>query len=195
MDAHEFTLAAIKSLGMKATPSGLGLYLVEEDGAPEWICFDEKIGRERRATLYAPGSAAFSRLVDRMIATGVHQVQDVDDDPPRRSDEIGRAWIASFGATPLSTKVEEVRRCFEGNAPALSLVDAHHVFGPCGLRPSQKGHVRAASTICVASTFAWPTAGRESPHAPQHTRNPKIRPFHTPSRGTFAHSGAVTSDK
>jgi superfamily II DNA or RNA helicase len=116
MDVHEFTLAALKSLGMQVTPSGLGLYLVEEDGGREWICFDEKDGRERRATLYTPGSAAFSRLVDRMIATGVHQVQDVDDNPAQGTDEISRAWIASFGATPLSTKVEEVRRCFEGNA-------------------------------------------------------------------------------
>ena len=80
----------------------------------EWIRFDEAAGGERRATLYAPGSAAFSRLVSRMIATGVHRVEDADDDPARQADEVSRAWVESFGATPLGSKVEGVRRCFEG---------------------------------------------------------------------------------
>ena len=68
------------------------------------------------ATLYAPGSAAFSRLVSQMIATGVHQVKDVDDDPTRQADEISSRWVGTFGATPIGTKVEGVRRCFEGKA-------------------------------------------------------------------------------
>ena len=51
-----------------------------------------------------------------MIATGVHQVQDADDDPARQADEITRGWVGSFGATPVATKVEGVRRCFEGKA-------------------------------------------------------------------------------
>jgi len=71
MDPREFTLAALKSLGADITPQKGGLYLVEENGGREWIRFDETKG-ERRATLYAPDSAAFSRLVGKMIATGVH---------------------------------------------------------------------------------------------------------------------------
>ncbi len=116
MDAHEFTLAALKSLGAEVTPQEDGLYLVEQDGGREWIRFDETAGGERRATLYAPGSAAFSRLVSQMIASGVHQVRDMDNDAARQADEITRSWVGSFGATPVATKVEGVRRCFEGKA-------------------------------------------------------------------------------
>jgi superfamily II DNA or RNA helicase len=115
MDPQEFALAALKSLGADVTPQQDGLCLVEENGGREWIRFDEKEG-ERRATLYAPGSAAFSRLVSKMIATGVHRVQDADDDPARQADEIARGWIENFGATPVGTKVDGVRRCFEGKA-------------------------------------------------------------------------------
>jgi hypothetical protein len=71
MDPREFTLAALKSRGVDITPQQDGLYFVEENGGREWIRFDETEG-ERRATLYAPGSAAFSRLVSKMITTGVH---------------------------------------------------------------------------------------------------------------------------
>jgi hypothetical protein len=51
-----------------------------------------------------------------MIASGFHQVQDADDDPARRADEITLVWIGSLGATAIGTKVEAVRRCFEGTA-------------------------------------------------------------------------------
>jgi hypothetical protein len=75
MDARDFTLAALRSLGAQVTPSGPGRYLVEQDGGREWIRFDEANAPGLRATLYAPGSAPFSRLVSQMIATGVHQVK------------------------------------------------------------------------------------------------------------------------
>jgi hypothetical protein len=54
--------------------------------------------------------------VSRIIATGVHQVQDIDDNPAERAEEVTGNWIKSFGATPVATKVEGVRRCFEGTA-------------------------------------------------------------------------------
>jgi hypothetical protein len=43
-------------------------------------------------------------------------VDDTDEDPAPRADEISRNWIDGFGATPIATKVEGVRRCFEGKA-------------------------------------------------------------------------------
>jgi superfamily II DNA or RNA helicase len=115
MDAQKFTLAALKSLGAQVTLCRPNLYLVEEDGGQEWIRLEED-GADRRATLYAPGSAGFSRLVSRMIATGLHRVTDADDDPARQADAIARGWVGSFGATPLAAKLEGVRRCFEGKA-------------------------------------------------------------------------------
>jgi hypothetical protein len=112
MEAREFTLAALKSLGAEVTPQEPGIYLVEENGGRESIRFDEIDGTERRSTLYAPGSAAFSKLVSKMIATGVHQVEDADNDPARHADEVTRSWIVSFGATPVGTKVDGARRLF-----------------------------------------------------------------------------------
>lgn len=115
MDAPEFTLAALKSFGADVTPHGPGIFLVEQDGGREFIRFDED-GEDRRSTLYAPGSAAFLRLVSKMIATGVHRVGDADEDAGRQTDEIARVWVESFGGTALGSKIEGVRRCFEGKA-------------------------------------------------------------------------------
>ncbi len=115
MDPQEFTLGALKSLGAHVKPQQGGLYLVEENGGLEWIRFEETEA-ERHSTLYAPGSAAFARLVSKMIATGVHRVEDADSDPARQADEIARNWIVSFGAAPVGSKVDGVRRCFEGKA-------------------------------------------------------------------------------
>jgi hypothetical protein len=116
MEAQEFTLAALESLGAAVTSKEGRMYLLEEDGGREWIRFDEADASDHRSTLYAPGSAAFSRLVSRMIATGVHKVEDTDEDPGRRADEISLGWVNSFEATPIASKVEGVRRCFEGKA-------------------------------------------------------------------------------
>jgi hypothetical protein len=40
----------------------------------------------------------------------------VDDDPAGQADEISRHWVEGFEAVPIATKVEGVRRCFEGMA-------------------------------------------------------------------------------
>jgi superfamily II DNA or RNA helicase len=126
MDAREFTLAALKNLGAELIVQQDGLHVVEQDGGREWIRFDGGGGGERRATLYAPGSAAFSRLVSEMVASGMHQVQDADGDPARQADEIARGWVGSFGAAPVGTKVEGVRRCFEGKAIVRVRVTVAH---------------------------------------------------------------------
>ncbi|WP_407180419.1 helicase-related protein [Bradyrhizobium sp. STM 3562] len=115
MEPRDFAVAALESLGATVTPKEDGIYLSEDDTGREWICFDERAPNSR-ATLYAPGSAAFSRLVSRMIATGVHKVEDNDENPAGQADEICRRWVDSFDASPITTKVEGVRRCFEGKA-------------------------------------------------------------------------------
>jgi hypothetical protein len=137
MEAREFALAAFKSLGAHVTQRGPDLYLVEEDGGHEWIHFDERGDVGRRATLYVPGSAAFSRLVSRMIASGVHQVVDADEARSRQADEISRSWVESFGGRPIATKVDGVRRCFDGRALARVRATVAHdsyerlVDAPC----------------------------------------------------------------
>jgi superfamily II DNA or RNA helicase len=116
MEARDLTLAALKSFGANVIINDDGTYIVDQDDNREFIRFDEGAGGDRKATLYAAGSAAFSRLVSKTIATGVHQVEDADEDPVRQADEIARNWTETFGGTPLASKVETVRRCFEGKA-------------------------------------------------------------------------------
>lgn len=117
MEQREFTLAAFKSLGAQVTPHSPGVYLSEQDGGREFIRLEENVtGPAAKAPLYAPGTASFMRLVNKILATGVHQVQDADQNPAKEAEEIARAWIEKFGGMPVGGQVEEVRRCFEGTA-------------------------------------------------------------------------------
>lgn len=78
--------------------------------------FEENAGAGTKSTLYAPGTTAFLRLVGRTIATGIHEVEDLDQNPAKESEDIGRQWVLNFGGTPQGTEIEEVQRCFEGTA-------------------------------------------------------------------------------
>jgi superfamily II DNA or RNA helicase len=116
MDPGDFTLAAFKSLGVSVTRKALDLFVVEENGGREHIRFEENAGTGTRSTLYAPGTAAFLRLVSRVIATGIHEVEDLDQNPAIAAEEIIRLWVLSFGGTAKTVEVEEIHRCFEGAA-------------------------------------------------------------------------------
>jgi superfamily II DNA or RNA helicase len=116
MKPRDFTLAAFNSLGARVTPQPPDLYLAEENGGREHIRFEENAGAGARSTLYAPGTAAFLRLVSRIIATGIHEVEDLDQNPAKETEEITRRWVLTFDGTPKAVEVEEVRRCFEGTA-------------------------------------------------------------------------------
>ena len=116
MEPRAFTLAAFKSLGARLTPQPRDLYLAEENGGREHIRFEENAGAGARSTLYAPGTAAFLRLIGRVIATGIHEVEDLDQNPAKESEGIARRWVLAFGGTPKAVEVEEVRRCLEGTA-------------------------------------------------------------------------------
>src|SRR5206468_165033 len=69
-----------------------------------------------KSTLFAPGTTAFLRLVGRVIATGLFEVEDLDRTPSNVSEEIARQWVHRFGGTPKAVEIEEVYRCFEGSA-------------------------------------------------------------------------------
>ncbi len=116
MEPRDFTLAALISLGARVTPQAPDLYLVEENGGREHIRFEENAGVGARSTLYAPGTAAFLRLVAKIIATGIHDVEDIDQNPVNKSEEIARRWVLTFGGTSKAVEVEEVYRCFQGTA-------------------------------------------------------------------------------
>jgi hypothetical protein len=116
MEPRDFTLAAFKNLGARVTPQAPDLYLAEENGGREHIRFEENAGPGTKSTLYAPGTAAFLRLVGRIITTGIHEVEDLDQNPAKVSEEIARRWVLTFGGTFTTAVVEEVHRCFEGMA-------------------------------------------------------------------------------
>ncbi len=116
MEPRDFTLAALRSLGARITPQPPDLYLAEGNGGREHIRFEENAGAGVKSTLYAPGTAAFIRLVGRIIATGVYEVEDLDQNPAKEAEELARRWVLAFSGTPKAVEVEEVRRCFEGTA-------------------------------------------------------------------------------
>lgn len=116
MEACEFTLEAFRVLGARVTPQGADLYLAEENGGREQIRFEESANTAVRSTLYAPGTPAFLRLIDRVIATGIHEVDDLDENPDTQSSAIADKWVLDFGGTPKRDDIEEVSRCFEGSA-------------------------------------------------------------------------------
>jgi superfamily II DNA or RNA helicase len=116
MDLRTFTLGAFKSLGVAVTEKGPDLYRAEEEGGWEYIRFSEVAIPDVRSTLYAPGSPAFQRLVSRVIASGVHDVTDLDSEPAKMSDTIARRWVSSFGADAQNVQIENGLRAFEGTA-------------------------------------------------------------------------------
>ena len=116
MELRDFTLAALKSLGARITPQPPDLYLVEESGGREYIRFEEPTGAGARSTLYAPGTAAFLRLVSRVIATGVYDVEDLDQNPANESEKNARQWVLAFGGTPKAIEIGELQCCFQGTA-------------------------------------------------------------------------------
>ena len=116
MEPREFTLKALDTLGVRLTAEPNGLYLAEENGGREYIRFDEHIASDLRTTFYNPGTPAFQRLVSRVVATGIHEVEDLDQDPEKQCEEIARAWSETFGAQSISVEIGNVSRAFDGTA-------------------------------------------------------------------------------
>jgi hypothetical protein len=116
MAPREFTLAALKSLGASVTSPQPNLFAVEENGGREYIRFEDPAVEGVRSTLYAPGSAPFQRLVGRVVATGMHAVVDLDENPGKRAEEIARQWVSGVEAKPKAVEIGEVRRSFAGSA-------------------------------------------------------------------------------
>lgn len=116
MDPREFTLAAFRALGVRLTPQPPDSYLAEENGGRERIRFEGSVESDERTTLYAPGTPAFSQLVGRIIGTGIHDVDDVDKNATKDSEELAQGWVHAFGGKPKVVTIEAVQRCFEGAA-------------------------------------------------------------------------------
>lgn len=111
----DFTLCAFDTLGAVVSERGPDLFMVDDEAGRDLIRFENE-GGKTSSTLYAAGSSAFSRLVQRVVTSGVHQVEDRDDDPRPRSEALARSWTARFGGEVESVEIEGARQRFEGTA-------------------------------------------------------------------------------
>src|ERR1700730_16134455 len=114
MESREFVLSAMRSLGTPLVPESDGVYACKRDGAVDRVCFDD--AHSSNAVLYRPGTAPFSRLVSRVVATGLHDVQDVDDNPRAKAELMAEKWVERFGGKFRKAEIQEVTRSFSGIA-------------------------------------------------------------------------------
>jgi hypothetical protein len=115
MQPMDFALQALRMLGARVTEQEPGLFLVEENGGHQLFRFQESVHAPRSIYL-APGTPAFSRLVDRVIATGIHEVEDMDTNASEEALAIAARWVVSIGGQAKKGLIEKVSRCFAGNA-------------------------------------------------------------------------------
>lgn len=114
MGAEQFVLAAMNSLGTPLIAESEGIYRSERDGKVDRVCFDE--AHSSSAVLYRPGTGAFSRLVAGITGRGLHTVEDLDDKPRAKAEQMAKEWVESFGGKFRSAIVEDVTRSFSGTA-------------------------------------------------------------------------------
>jgi hypothetical protein len=114
MGAQEFVLAAMASLGTPLTLKSEGVYVAERDGKVDRICFDDI--HSSSAVLYRPGTPAFSRLVTKMVDTGLHRALDLDEKPGSKAQQMAKEWVEAFGGNFHSIQISEALRSFAGTA-------------------------------------------------------------------------------
>ncbi len=123
---RDFTVTAFEALGAKLVQQSDHLYLCIENGREELIRFETEEHLSIQGNLYAPGTPAFSRLVDRVVTNGVHQVQDLDERPAEIAQELAFEWVREFGGNPSRISIDQVNRCFDGQALVRIRVTVAH---------------------------------------------------------------------
>ena len=116
MELREFVPAAFRALGVQVSQYSPELYVAEENGGKEFVRFADDAPPHPKSNLYAPGTPPFQRLVSRVIASGVHQIDDIDSDPGKTAQAIVEDWVVGFGAVPTKISIENATRCFDGIA-------------------------------------------------------------------------------
>ncbi len=115
MEYKSFVLEALKNIGAKLEAQTPESYSVSLDGRSELIYFNKEeqpvLGK---GTLCRPGSAFFERIVSRIIATGIHQIKDVDKNVLSQSKETAIKWVGEFNGCFNEFTIIGGVRCFEG---------------------------------------------------------------------------------
>ena len=157
MEPMEFTLEAFKLLGARVTQQEPDQFLIEENGGREQIRFGES-GALARSIHYAPGTPAFSRLTDRVIASGIYDVEDLDHDAASDALAIAHRWVLGFGGTPKKTEIENVSRCFAGKAVVRVRATVAH-----------DSYERLVEVFCLRGQHATPHSARKGLEPLAHT--------------------------
>lgn len=115
MNVKEFVFTAIEKLGGKISDNN-GRTEYNLDIKNELLCFD-KDAKNITATLFAPGTPALNRLVNRITLNGLHDVNDIDTkDILNKAENILKSWVTRFNGKLIKTELEEVWRSFKGKA-------------------------------------------------------------------------------
>ncbi len=130
MELGDFVRSAFTSLGSSVSDSAPGVLRIQTGSASEFARLQDDVDpRFTRAALYAPGSPSFLRLVDKITASGLHQVDDEDPHPRRISEQLGRAWADQFGGGQPETEVVAAQRYFSGVATVkVRAITAHDSY-------------------------------------------------------------------
>ena len=112
----DFVCSAFDMFGGKVTKLDDEQFFVEERDSKEFIHFEGATTVQRNSILYAPSSPAFSRLVSRVLATGIHDVSDLDSEIETKSRDRLQQWAEGFGARLSGHSTDSVSRIFSGKA-------------------------------------------------------------------------------
>jgi superfamily II DNA or RNA helicase len=117
MEFEPFVRAAYKAIGGELTDVAPGVLQVTTSEGKQYARLrDDVPAKYANAAYLAPGSPSFLRLVDRVTASGLHDVDDLDEETLRPVEDMVRVWTGAFGGKWLSSSPKSVRRCFTGNA-------------------------------------------------------------------------------
>lgn len=132
MEAKEFVIEGLKSLGAKVAEKTPFLYSSELNGKQEIIRFDNNLslpisdGPLFKNTLYAPGSPAFEKLIVSLTNVGLHRVEDNEEDLVDTANKIAAEWVEAFGGTYDDLNILKVRRSFNGSALVRARITVAH---------------------------------------------------------------------
>ncbi|WP_315779078.1 DEAD/DEAH box helicase [Bradyrhizobium sp. SZCCHNPS1003] len=152
MAFEPFVRAAFASLGGTIVDIAPGVLRISIKGIPEYARLRDDVRPDyAKAPLYRPGSPAFLRLVDRVTASGLHQIRDCDEQPRQRIEQCAREWVASFGGTSAEITIQGVQRCFDGRATALVRATTAH-----------DSYERLVDIACAPSDHVQPAAALDA---------------------------------